>query len=102
VPPPIQAYRVYPDGHEELIRGVRFRGVSTRSFRDIVAASGESAVYSYLDNSAPFAMMGAGGYVNLSTVVSPGILFDEMELEPVEEEEPRIPLVPPPPHTAQR
>jgi hypothetical protein len=47
-------------------------------------------------------MMGAGGYVNLSTVVSPGILFDEMELEPVEEEEPRIPLVPPPPRTAQR
>jgi hypothetical protein len=102
VPPPIRAYRVYPDGHEELIRGVRFRGVSTRSFRDVIAASDESAVYNYLDNSAPFAMMGAGGYVNLSTVVSPGILFDEMELEPVEEEEPRIPLVPPPPRTAQR
>jgi hypothetical protein len=102
VPPPIRAYRVYPDGHEELIRGVRFRGVSTRSFRDIIAASDESAVYNYLDNSAPFAMMGAGGYVNLSTVVSPGILFDEMELEPVEEEEPRIPIVPPPPRAASR
>jgi hypothetical protein len=97
VPPPIQAYRVYLDGREELIRGVRFRGVSTRSFRDIVGASDEAAVFNYLDNNAPFAMMGAGGYVSDSTVVSPGVLFDELELEPVEEEEPRIPLVGPPP-----
>jgi TldD protein len=102
VPPPVQVFRVYPDGREELIRGVRFRGVSTRSFRDIVGASDESAVFNYLDNNAPFAMMGAGGYVNDSTVVSPGVLFDEMELEPVEEEEPRIPLVPRPPMEAAR
>jgi len=99
VPLPVLVYRVYPDGREELIRGVRFRGVSTRSFRDILAASNETAVLNYLDNNAPFAMMGAGGYVSDSTVVSPGILFDEMELEPVEEEPPRIPLVPAPPLT---
>jgi TldD protein len=96
VPLPMLAYRVYPDGREELIRGVRFRGVSTRSLRDIAAASDESAVFNYLDNNAPFAMMGAGGYVNDSTVVSPGVLFDEMEMEPIEEEVPRIPIVPPP------
>jgi TldD protein len=102
VPLPLRIYRVYPDGREELIRGVRFRGVSTRSFRDIVAASDESAVFNYLDNNAPFAMMGAGGYVNDSTVVAPGVLFDEMELEPVEEEVPRIPVVPPPPRETAR
>jgi len=96
VPLPVQLYRVYPDGHEELIRGVRFRGLSTRSFRDILAASDEDAVFNYLDNDAPFAMTGASGYVNDSTVVSPGVLFDELELEPVEEEVPRIPIVPPP------
>jgi len=97
VPMPVQIYRVYPDGREELIRGVRFRGLSTRSFRDVLAASNESAVLNYLDNNAPFAMMGAGGYVSESTVVSPGVLFDELELEPVEDEVPRIPIVPPPP-----
>ena len=37
--PPILLYRVYPDGREELVRGLRFRGVSTRSLRDIMAAS---------------------------------------------------------------
>jgi hypothetical protein len=102
VPPPIQVYRVYPDGHEELIRGVRFRGVSTRSFRDIAAASDESAVFNYLDNNSPFAEMDAGGYVSDSTVVSPGVLFDEMELETVEDEVPRIPIVPRPPLEAAR
>src|SRR5439155_17281909 len=36
---PILAYRVYPDGREELVRGLRFRGFNARSFKDILAAS---------------------------------------------------------------
>ena len=39
VSPPLLVYRVYPDGREELVRGLRFRGVSTRSLRDVLAAS---------------------------------------------------------------
>ena len=41
--PPILMYRVYRDGHEEMVRGLRFRGLSTRSLRDIMAASAETA-----------------------------------------------------------
>ena len=45
VSPPVLVYRVYPDGREELVRGLRFRGVSTRSLRDILAAiAGDGAV----------------------------------------------------------
>jgi len=36
VSPPLLAYRVYPDGHEELVRGLRFHGLSTRTLRDIM------------------------------------------------------------------
>ena len=39
VSPPVLIYRVYPDGREELVRGLRFRGVSSRSLRDILAAN---------------------------------------------------------------
>src|SRR6185369_6537453 len=42
---PILAYRVYPDGREELVRGLRFRGFNARSFKDILAASDENVVF---------------------------------------------------------
>jgi hypothetical protein len=94
---PILIYRVYPDGKEELVRGMRFRGLSTRSLKDILAASDEIAVFDFIDSPAPFALMGAGGFVTNASVIAPGILFDELELEPVQQEVPKPPIVPPPP-----
>ena len=94
---PLLVYRVYPDGKEELVRGVRFRGLSTRSLKDIVAASDQAYVYNYIDSTAPFALMGAGGFVTNATVVAPAVLFDEVELEQVLDEMPNPPIVPPPP-----
>lgn len=96
VAPPLLVYRVYPDGREELVRGLRFRGVSTRSFRDIAAASDETYVFNFLDNTVPFALMGAGQYISSASVVAPGLLFEEMEMEPAQEDRPKLPIVPPP------
>jgi hypothetical protein len=93
---PLLVYRVYPDGKEELVRSLRFRGVSTRSFKDILAASDESYIFDFIDSNAPFALMGAGSYVTTASVISPAILFDELELEPVQEETPKLPIVPAP------
>jgi hypothetical protein len=97
---PLLVYKVYPDGKEELVRSVRFRGLSTRSLRDIVAASSESSVFDFIDSNAPFALMGAGSYVVPSSVIAPAILFDELELEPVQEEVSKPPIVPAPALTA--
>lgn len=93
---PLLVYKVYPDGKEELVRSVRFRGLSTRTLRDIVAASSESSVFDFVDNNAPFALMGAGSYVVSASVIAPAILFDELELEPVQEEVSKPPIVPAP------
>jgi hypothetical protein len=93
---PILVYRVYPDGREELVRGVRFRGLNVRSFRDIIAASDENFVFDYLENNALFSMMSAGGYVAPTAVVAPAVLFEDLELDPVQDELPRPPVVPPP------
>jgi hypothetical protein len=97
---PLLVYKVYPDGKEELVRSVRFRGLSTRSLRDIVAASSESSVFDFIDSNAPFALMGAGSYVVPASVIAPAILFDELELEPVQEEVSKPPVVPAPALTA--
>jgi predicted Zn-dependent protease len=93
---PILAYRVYPDGHEELIRGMRFRGFNTRSLKDIIAAGNDLTTFEFMDNPAPFALMGGSGYVSNAAVIAPSILIDDLELHPVEEEQPKLPVVPPP------
>jgi hypothetical protein len=98
---PILVFRLYPDGREELVRGLRFRGFSTRSLRDIVAASEETIVFDFLDNGAPFALMGAGAFVAESSVIAPSVLFEEMQLERADDEIPVPPVVPPPALAAQ-
>lgn len=94
---PVLVYRVWPDGREELVRGLKFRGLNARSLKDILAAGDEEHVFDYLNNTAPFALMGLGGYVAETSVVAPSVLIDDLELEPVEEEHPKLPLVAPPP-----
>jgi hypothetical protein len=97
ISPPLLAYRVYPDGREQLIRGLRFRGFSSRLLRDIIAASDDDYVLNFVNNGLPFALIGAGGYVAPSTVVAPGVLFDELEFERPQEERSKPPLAPAPP-----
>ena len=67
------AARVYPDGRQELVRGVDFVGTPLNAIRGIVAASERREV----DN----AYCGAeSGYVPVSTI-SPALLVEELELQ---------------------
>lgn len=93
---PVLAYRVYPDGREELVRGLRLRAFGTRQFRDILAAGDRMHQFDYLDNGAPLALSGAGNYVVGCTVVAPSVLFEELELEAATEDLPKPPVAPPP------
>ncbi|HYL74722.1 MAG TPA: metallopeptidase TldD-related protein [Bryobacteraceae bacterium] len=94
---PLLVYRIYADGRQELVRSLRFRGLSTRSLKDIIAASDENYVFNFIDSNAPFALMGAGTFITTSSVIAPSILFDELEFEPVQDDVPKPPIVPPPP-----
>jgi len=97
VAPPLLMYRVYPDGREELVRGLQFRGVSTRTLRDIQAASAESELFEFVNNATPLAMLGGGGYLAATSVAAPGLLFEELELEAPRDQLPKPAIVPPPP-----
>jgi hypothetical protein len=96
VSPPVLIYRVYQDGREELVRGLRFRGVSSRSLRDILAASSETALFDYINNGAPLARLGAGGFLAPAAVIAPGLLFEEMERERPQDQLQKPAIVPPP------
>lgn len=96
---PIAVFKLFPDGREELIRGVRFRGLNVRSLKEIAAASDQTAALNFLENGAPFAHMDAGGYVAPTTIIAPGLLFEDVELEKIPGELPKLPVVPAPPLT---
>ena len=93
---PVLVYKVFADGREELVRGVRFRSFNARSLRDIVAAGNDGTVFEYMENGAPFALIGGSTFATEVSVVAPSLLVDDLELHPVEEEQPKLPVVPPP------
>jgi hypothetical protein len=92
---PVLAYRVYPDGREELVRSLQFHGITTRSFKDIAGASDENYVLDLIDTNPQ------GTFISTASVIAPAVLFDELELTPVEEETPKPPIVPAPALGAQ-
>lgn len=71
ISPPVLAYKVFPDGREELVRGLVFGETSAKSLRDIVAAGKEARVSSgsILPNTP------------ISSIIAPSVLFDELELK---------------------
>ena len=84
---PILVYRVQRGKKPVLVRGLQFAGISHRTFKDIVAAGKGGAVHHLQSNygggeeptwQSEHGIHGAGG-VPLS-VVSPSLLFEELEL----------------------
>jgi hypothetical protein len=85
---PIQIYKVYPDGREEQVRGLRFRGFDMRSLKDIQEAGDDNAVFEFMNT--------ARGFSAETCVIAPSILIDDLELYAPEEEQPKLPIAPPP------
>ena len=85
---PVMVYRVYPDGREELVRGVDFIGTPLTTFSKIVAADDRVAVFN--------GMCGAeSGWVPVSAV-SPGVLLSQVEVQKKLKSGERPPILPPP------
>ena len=82
---------------EELVRGLRLRAFNAKSLRDILLAGDDHNVFNYLDNGAPFALAVLGGATAESSVIAPSLLIDDVDLFKVEDDLPKLPVVPPPP-----
>jgi hypothetical protein len=98
---PLLAFRVYLDGREELVRGVRFKEFSAKDLRDVDAASDHPYVLNYVNNGSGFNLMDSGGDATSSSVICPSLLFDNVDLAKVEEEAGKLPIVAPPALIAQ-
>jgi len=93
---PILVYKVYPDGREELVRGMLFHGLNARSLKDILAAGDDGAPYEFMESTAPFSLVGYAAFTTEACVVAPSVLIDDLELRAMDEEQPKLPLAPAP------
>jgi hypothetical protein len=78
------------------VRGLRLRGFNAKSLRDILFAGNDQNVFPYLENGAPFALSSIGGSTAESCVIAPSILIDDVDLFKVEDDLPKLPVVPAP------
>jgi predicted Zn-dependent protease len=98
----VRAVKVTPNGKEELVRGLRLATVAHTSYRDIVDASEERALYTYRASMPPEARMpfaalpGPLGSDVTVSIIAPNLLFAELELEKPDAVHQRPPLVPSP------
>ena len=75
---PVLAYRVWvKDGRKELVRGFQFSALTPRALRDVVAAGNETFVYNHLST----VVSAAGMELIPTTIVSPALLFEDLDLK---------------------
>lgn len=72
-PPAIVAYRVYPGGKEELVRGVQLNDIPIRTWKDVIGASTERTVYNFLASDSPQLSLRVQGGTDEGFVPSGGI-----------------------------
>lgn len=85
---PTVVYRIYPDGKEELVRGVDLIGTPLIAFSKIVAADDQIAVFNGVCGAE-------SGWVPVSAS-SPGLLVSQIEVQRKEKSQERAPILPPP------
>jgi len=88
-PPTLVAYRVYPNGKQELVRGAQLDNVPIRAWKDVLGTSKEVTVYNYLaatESQLSLRLTGGtdDGFVPSggveSAIVTPDLLLKEIDV----------------------
>ena len=85
---PTVIYRVYPDGREELVRGLNLIGTPLIAFSKIVAADDHPEVFNGVCGAE-------SGWVPVAAV-APGLLLAQIEVQRKEKSQERPPILPAP------
>ena len=96
VEPPIEAYKVYADGREELVRNFNITNLMLSSFKDITTVSDASTVYTLPFRPriiAPIVTGFIGNFgPNLLSIATPSLLFEDLSLHRPSGEVPNLPF----------
>jgi TldD protein len=101
---PLLVYRVnVDDGSESLIRGARLAGLTLRAMRKIAGVGTDATPFNFTQSQqagfsgTALAAFGSADSGVPATVITPSLLFDDVEVHGARGEPVRLPLVPPPP-----
>jgi TldD protein len=72
-PPALVAYKVFPDGKEQLVRGVQLTEVPIRTWKDVIAVGNVPFVYNFLAPAESTIALRLGGGTDNGNVPSGGI-----------------------------
>jgi len=94
-PPPVKPLVVYrvKNGQEQLVRGLTLEGLLPRSLKEITAVGRDPIVYSFIDS-------GGGGTGIPSSIVTPSLLFSDVDIRRTTGKNRKPPLYPRPATTA--
>jgi TldD protein len=89
-PPALLVYRVYPGGKEELVRAAQIGEVPIRAWKDLIAIGKTQTVVNFLAATEPYLFQRVNGVSEgavpssgiESAVVTPDLLFKELDLTP--------------------
>jgi TldD protein len=104
-PAALLAYKVYPNGKEELVRGVQLADVPIRAWKDVLGVSKEVTVYNFLAaNESQLQLRLTGGTDDgfvpsagiESGIVTPDLLLKEIDLSGSSAGERPAPILPKP------
>jgi hypothetical protein len=103
-PPALLAYKVYPNGKEELVRGVHLKPIEIKAWKDLLGVGNNSNVANFLASGAAHiehVLNGVGeGAVPSSgvesAIITPDLLFEELDLFGSTEGKREAPVVPRP------
>ncbi len=91
--PVLEAYKISPDGKEELIRGCELKGFTPQSFKDILSVGDTPYALNLLAPAVTSPYISGGSQYVEASVVVPALLFEDSELKPVEQDFPKLPFL---------
>lgn len=90
---PIEIYKVFPDGKEEMFKSAKIKGISATSFKDILFTSNTKNVYKLLAPNSSNPFMSRGNPYITASIIAPDLLFEDIEVAPVDDDLPKPPYI---------
>jgi hypothetical protein len=89
----VEAVKLFPDGHEEIIRGVEGAGFTAQSFKDIIGVGNKKYAMNYLAQSVTSPYMSGGESFVHCDVIVPNLLFEDGEIKPIQDDFTKPPIM---------
>ena len=89
----VEAYKIYPDGREELVRGLKGFGFSPSSFKDIIYVGEKSYTYNLLTPTIISNFITGGEQYLTASITTPSLFFEDGELRLIETDYKKPPIM---------